>query len=44
MTMPIHVVRQRGTRLGPASRWFIDDLGKRLATWEPCAGTAHAKR
>jgi DNA-binding transcriptional LysR family regulator len=43
MTMPIHVVRQRGTRLGPASRWFIDDLGKRLANWEPCAGTSHAK-
>jgi DNA-binding transcriptional LysR family regulator len=42
MTMAIHVVRQRGTRLGPASRWFVEDLRKRLANWEPCAGSAMA--
>jgi hypothetical protein len=27
--MPVHVVRQRGTRLGPASRWLIADLQRR---------------
>jgi DNA-binding transcriptional LysR family regulator len=37
LTMAIHVVRQRGTRLGPASRWLIDDVRKRLANWKPCA-------
>ena len=35
-TMPVHVVRQRGTRLGPASLWLIADLQRRLAGWNPC--------
>ena len=43
MTMPIHVVRQKGTRLGPASRWFLDDLKVRLANWEPCQGSEKAE-
>ena len=43
-TMAIHVVRQRGTRLGPASRWLIEDVRKRLANWEPCAGSGKTKR
>ena len=43
LTMAIHVVRQRGTRLGPASRWLVEDLRKRLANWEPCAGSAKTK-
>jgi DNA-binding transcriptional LysR family regulator len=42
MTMPIHVVRHKGTRFGPASRWLIDDLKKRLADWQPCAGSPNA--
>lgn len=36
LTLPLHVVRPRGTRLGPTSRWLIDDLKVRLATWRPC--------
>jgi DNA-binding transcriptional LysR family regulator len=44
MTMAIHVVRQRGTRLGPASRWLIEDVRKRLASWEPCAGSEKAEQ
>jgi DNA-binding transcriptional LysR family regulator len=44
MTMPIHVVRQKGIRLGPASRWLIDDLKKRLADWQPCAGSPNAAK
>jgi DNA-binding transcriptional LysR family regulator len=43
LTMPIHVVRQRGTRLGPASQWLIADLKDRLSDWEPCAGSAKAE-
>ena len=43
MTMPIHVVRQKGTRFGPASRWFLDDLKIRLANWKPCEGSAKAE-
>jgi DNA-binding transcriptional LysR family regulator len=43
MTMPIHVVRRKGTRFGPASRWFIDDLKIRLASWAPCEGSAQAE-
>jgi DNA-binding transcriptional LysR family regulator len=39
LTMAIHVVRQRGTRPGPASRWLIEDVRKRLANGEPCAGS-----
>jgi DNA-binding transcriptional LysR family regulator len=44
LTMPIHVVRQRGTRLGPASHWLIADLKDRLSDWKPCAGSAKRKR
>ena len=43
LTMAIHVVRRRGTRLGPASRWLIEDARKRLSDWEPCGGSARAK-
>jgi len=43
LTMPIHVVRQRGTRLGPASQWLIADLKDRLSDWKPCAGSAKAE-
>jgi DNA-binding transcriptional LysR family regulator len=43
LTMAIHVVRQRGTRLGPASRWLIEDLRRGLSDWEPCAGSEKAK-
>lgn len=43
-TMPIHVVRQRGMRLGPASRWLIADLQQRLAEWNPCDGSPDAAR
>jgi DNA-binding transcriptional LysR family regulator len=43
LTMAIHVVCQRGTRLGPASRWLIGDIRKRLADWKPCGGSAEAK-
>jgi DNA-binding transcriptional LysR family regulator len=42
MTMAIHVVRQKGARFGPASRWLIDDLKQRLADWQPCAGSPNA--
>jgi DNA-binding transcriptional LysR family regulator len=42
-TMAVHAVRHQGTRLGPASRWLIDDLKKRLADWKPCAGSAKAE-
>jgi DNA-binding transcriptional LysR family regulator len=42
LTMAIHVVRQRGTRPGPASRWLIEDVRKRLANGEPCAGSEKA--
>ena len=42
LTMPVHVVRQRGTRLGPASRWLIADLQQRLAEWNPLAGSLAA--
>jgi DNA-binding transcriptional LysR family regulator len=41
-TLAIHVVRQRGHRLGPASRWLIEDLRKRLAEWKPCNGSDKA--
>jgi len=34
-TLPLHVVRQSGQRLGRASQWFIDDIRERLATWKP---------
>ncbi|MDX2201233.1 MAG: LysR family transcriptional regulator [Hyphomicrobiaceae bacterium] len=40
LTLPLHVVRQRGTRLGPAARWLVDDLKARLATWQPCPDDA----
>jgi hypothetical protein len=40
--MAIHVVRQRGTRLGPANRWLIDDVRKRVANWEPWLGQSGA--
>ena len=30
LTMAIHVVRRRDTRLGPTSRWLIEDVRKRL--------------
>jgi DNA-binding transcriptional LysR family regulator len=43
LTMAIHVVRQRGTRLGPASRWLIEDVRRRLADWEPSGASAEAK-
>jgi DNA-binding transcriptional LysR family regulator len=43
LTMAIHVVRQRGTRLGPASLWLIEDVRKRLAVWERSGGAAEAK-
>ena len=43
LAMAIHVVRQRGHRLGPASRWLIDDLRKRLADWKPCDGSEKAE-
>lgn len=39
MTMPVHVVRQRGTRLGPASRWLVGDLQRRLQDWNPGQGS-----
>ena len=42
MTMPVHVVRQRGTRLGPASRWLVAHLQQRLADWNPCEGSPEA--
>jgi DNA-binding transcriptional LysR family regulator len=42
MTMPVHVVRQRGARLGPASRWLIADLQQRLTDWNPCEGSPEA--
>jgi DNA-binding transcriptional LysR family regulator len=42
-TLEIHVVCQRGHRLGPASRWLIDDLRKRLADWKPCDGSEQAE-
>jgi DNA-binding transcriptional LysR family regulator len=42
LTMPVHVVRQRGTRLGPASRWLIADLKQRLADWKPCEDSPDA--
>lgn len=35
LTLPLHVVRQRGTRPGVAARWLIDDLKVRLAEWQP---------
>jgi DNA-binding transcriptional LysR family regulator len=41
--LEIHVVRQKGHRLGPASRWLIDDLRKRLADWKPCDGSEQAE-
>jgi hypothetical protein len=41
--MAVHVVRHKGTRLGPASRWLVDDLKKRLADWQPCEGSAQAQ-
>jgi DNA-binding transcriptional LysR family regulator len=44
LTMAIHVVRQKGTRLGPASRWLVEDLKKRLADWKPCEGSAKAEK
>ena len=28
----------------PASRWLIEDIRKRLANWEPCAGAEKAKQ
>jgi DNA-binding transcriptional LysR family regulator len=43
LTMAIHVVRQRGVRLGPASRWLIEDVRKRLADWTPCGGSTEPK-
>jgi DNA-binding transcriptional LysR family regulator len=43
LTMAVHVVRHKGTRLGPASRWLIDDLKQRLVDWMPCAGDAKAE-
>jgi DNA-binding transcriptional LysR family regulator len=43
LTMPVHVVRRRGTRLGPASRWRIEDLRRRLSNWEPRAGSENAE-
>jgi DNA-binding transcriptional LysR family regulator len=43
LTMPIHVVRQRGTRLGPASQWLLANLKDRLGDWKPCAGSAKAE-
>jgi len=43
LTMAVHVVRHKGTRLGPASRWLVDDLKKRLADWKPCEGSANAE-
>lgn len=43
MTMAVHVVRRKGTRLGPAGRWLIEDLKKRLANWEPCEGSEKAE-
>src|SRR6516164_2406995 len=39
LTMPIHIVHQKGTRFGPASRWLINHLKKRLADWQPCASS-----
>lgn len=36
-TLTLHVVRQRGHRLGRASQWFVDDLRARLAYWRPCS-------
>jgi DNA-binding transcriptional LysR family regulator len=43
LTFAIHVVRQRGHRLGPASHWLIEDLRKRLADWQPCQGSEKAE-
>jgi DNA-binding transcriptional LysR family regulator len=42
LTFAIHVVRQRGHRMGPASRWLIEDLRKRLANWKPSQGSDRA--
>ena len=44
LTMPIHVVRQRGTHLGPASQWLLANLKDRLSDWKPCAGSAKAEQ
>ena len=43
LTMAIHVVRRKGTRLGPASGWLVHDLRKRLAGWKPCERPAKAE-
>ena len=43
LTVPVVLVRHKGTRLGPASRWLVDDVRKRLANWEPCAGSEKAE-
>ena len=43
LTIPLHVVRHKGARLGPASRWLVDDLKRRLADWTPCAGNPKAE-
>jgi DNA-binding transcriptional LysR family regulator len=35
-SLPLHVVRQGGHRLGRASQWFINDVRERLLSWKPC--------
>jgi DNA-binding transcriptional LysR family regulator len=43
LTIPLHVVRHKGARLGPACRWLVDDLKRCLADWRPCAGNPIAE-
>ncbi|MDQ0396464.1 LysR family transcriptional regulator [Labrys monachus] len=44
MALGLHVVRQRGQRLGRASQWLVDDLRRRLVAIDPPAAAAGTDR
>lgn len=44
LALPLHVVRQRGTRPGVAARWLIENLKVRLAAWHAEPGPALGPR
>lgn len=43
-SLPLHVVRRKGDRLGRAGQWLIEDLRQRLADWKPCNNPSEAHR